>query len=242
MTLTDLTRQSLHDTESELWVPWAVAQRASAEQKVDASIEEGFKKYWLNLGTSTVFQGHVLMDFLSRIHLDILEIWNFRDPFQLLSGPKFRSEMMKVIEPLATEPREDESPETLSNASQIVSIAGVVATPFAQALASVSIAAYFLKFLYQRYQAIPTSAQCLGAYIVDLTLILHELFMSTIAMDPPRALTEALVDGALHGYKDNGSASEVHKGIREIARGKSLHPEKDVVALIKKHWNTNTAR
>jgi hypothetical protein len=37
-------------------------------------------EYWINLGKSTVFKGQVLLDCLSRIHLDIIEVWNFYDP------------------------------------------------------------------------------------------------------------------------------------------------------------------
>lgn len=73
-------------------------------------------EYWIDLGKSIAFEGHILLDCLSRIHLDIIEIWNFHDPekvsskfqlphssfhhlFKLLSGTYFREEMVKLIEP-----------------------------------------------------------------------------------------------------------------------------------------------
>ena len=37
--LADVTRNLLHEVEDELWVPWAMAQQASAHQKVELSIE-----------------------------------------------------------------------------------------------------------------------------------------------------------------------------------------------------------
>jgi hypothetical protein len=37
--LTDITRQSLREVESNLWIPWAVAQQINATQKLKASIE-----------------------------------------------------------------------------------------------------------------------------------------------------------------------------------------------------------
>jgi len=69
-----------------------------------------------------VFQGNTLLDCLSRIHLDIIEVWTFYDPekvssiyqllhssfgqyFKLLSGTYFRENMVKLIEPLLTEPQ-----------------------------------------------------------------------------------------------------------------------------------------
>ena len=40
-------------------------------------------EYWVNLGKSTVFQGKVLWDCVSRIHRDILAVWNFHDPLKV---------------------------------------------------------------------------------------------------------------------------------------------------------------
>lgn len=37
--LADVTHNLLHEVEGELWVPWAMAQHASAHQKVELSIE-----------------------------------------------------------------------------------------------------------------------------------------------------------------------------------------------------------
>lgn len=37
-------------------------------------------EYWLDLGTNVVFEGFLMWDCISRIHRDILEIWNFNDP------------------------------------------------------------------------------------------------------------------------------------------------------------------
>ena len=36
--LTKVTRDSLHDVEGDLWLPWAAAQQINARQKVDQSI------------------------------------------------------------------------------------------------------------------------------------------------------------------------------------------------------------
>jgi hypothetical protein len=69
---------------------------------------------------------------------------------------------------------------------------------------------------------------------VDITLILHEIFLATITMDPPRELTEELVFDTLDGYKDSDRARDIHRLVYEIADKKSLRPEEDFVALIKK--------
>ena len=46
-------------------------------------------EYWINLGKSTVFQGHTLLDCVSRIHQDITEVWNFDDPDKVSSEYEF---------------------------------------------------------------------------------------------------------------------------------------------------------
>ena len=43
-------------------------------------------EYWVNLGKSTVFMGHFLLDCLLRIHLDIIVVWNFYDPEKVSSN------------------------------------------------------------------------------------------------------------------------------------------------------------
>ena len=47
--LTEITRQSLHDVEGELWLPWAAAQQISARQKVEQSIRYGLTCNWRTL-------------------------------------------------------------------------------------------------------------------------------------------------------------------------------------------------
>ncbi|KAH8979809.1 hypothetical protein EDB86DRAFT_2859443 [Lactarius hatsudake] len=158
--LTETTRRCLHEVEGDLWVPWAAAQQINAQQKVNFSINEGFKNYWINLGTSTAFRGHILLDCLLRIHLDIIEAWTFYDPEKLLSGSYFCENMIKLIEPLLTEPQPGGIGETLSTLSTLSSIAGVVAASFAQVLSGAGIAIVAVKFLSQKYQAIPLTARC----------------------------------------------------------------------------------
>jgi len=44
--LTEVTRQSLHDVEGDLWLPWAAAQQINARQKVEQSIRYGLTRNW----------------------------------------------------------------------------------------------------------------------------------------------------------------------------------------------------
>ncbi|KAG6905916.1 hypothetical protein DXG01_016958 [Tephrocybe rancida] len=143
--LTKVTQKCLRTKET--LVPWAIAQQP--KQKVECSLEEGFKKYMKNLGKSTVFKGHVLLNCILRLHLDIVKVWNFRDP-----------EHFPVVAALA---------------------------PSSQ------------------------TALCLDAYIVDLTLVLHKLFIT----EQQQPLTSELVSKALKRYKDSRS-EHIHQRIRNI--------------------------
>ncbi|KAH9029956.1 hypothetical protein EDB85DRAFT_2147028 [Lactarius pseudohatsudake] len=231
--LTETTRRCLHEVEGDLWIPWAAAQQINAQQKVNFSINEGFKNYWINLGKSSVFQGHILLDCLSRIHLDIIEAWTFYDPEKLLSGLYFRESMIKLIEPLLTEPQPGGINETLSTLSTLSSIAGVVAASFAQVLSGAGIAIVAVKFLSQKYQAIPLTARCLGAYIVDLTLILHNLFIAILVKEPPRPLNRELIADTLKSYQDS-HAEKIHRLIDDIASGaRALDPKEKIADLIR---------
>ncbi|KAI9433705.1 hypothetical protein H4582DRAFT_965790 [Lactarius indigo] len=182
---------------------------------VNFSINEGFKKYWIDLGKSSVFRGYILSDCLLRIHLDIIEVWNFHDPDKLLSTTYFRANMIKLIEPLLTEPQPASMNETLSTLSGLTAIAGTVATSLAQVLSAAGIAVVAVKFLCQKYQAIPLTARCLGAYIVDLTLILHDLFIAVLS------------------YQDS-HAGNIHRLISDIASGtRALDPKEKLADLIR---------
>ncbi|KAG5732935.1 hypothetical protein E4T56_gene18100 [Termitomyces sp. T112] len=210
-TLTDLTiitRQCLRTTETLL--PWAVAQRVDPKQKVLASIEEGFKKYWKDLGKSTAFQGHVLVDCLWCIHLDIIKVWNFRDPKKLLSANEFRLRMLELIRPLIPQCEADLSVNERFPVLEILgSIFDSIIPLASMAIEAASLTIVAISFLYSRYQAVPRFALCLEAYIVDLTLVLHELFVSTLN-ERQQPLNDELILAALERYKDTRS-EHVHE-------------------------------
>ena len=50
-------------------------------------------------------------------------------------------------------------------------------------------------------------------YIVDLTLVMDQLFLDTLPLKPPRFLSQDQIDMALETYK-NSEAPEVHRQIR----------------------------
>jgi hypothetical protein len=53
-------------------------------------------------------------------------------------------------------------------------------------------------------------------YIIDLTLVMEQLFLVVLSIRPPRALSEADIDLALENYK-NSEIAQVHREIRQYA-------------------------
>ncbi|KAG6913794.1 hypothetical protein DXG01_004288, partial [Tephrocybe rancida] len=212
--LAKITQKCLRTKET--LVSWAVAQRINPKPKVECSLDEGFKNYMKNLGKNTMFKGHILEDCLLRIHLDIIKVWNFRDPDQLLSGNDFLKEMVLLIQPFIPRPQ---SSSTLQQRWPVVSALatklGTVFPPLALALGLAGLAIVAIEFLYDNYRAVPRTALCLEAYIVDLTLVLHELFVTSLEGQWPQPLTSELISETLKRYKDSRS-SHVHPCILNI--------------------------
>ena len=143
--------------------------------------------------------------------------------------------------------------KTLTNLSALTIFAAGVAAPFAPWLTGAGITAVAVKFLSQKYQAMyvkiitryknlllicrcqlsPLTALCLGAYIVDLTSILHNLFRATLFREPPRALDKKLVTDTLESYK-HSDAGNVHQLVRDVVSGTStLDPREKIADLIR---------
>ncbi|KAF8812865.1 hypothetical protein BYT27DRAFT_7085928 [Phlegmacium glaucopus] len=228
--LVNITRNCLHEVEGDLWILWATTQQISAQQKIERSISQTIAEYWLNLGRSSVFQDHYLIDCLRRIHDDILKIWNFHDPDNLLSGDLFFAQMIRLVEPLLS------GDDSLSQYSNMMSLVKAVSTGLAHVLGGVGIGIVAFKFLYGKYQKIPLTAGYLGAYIVDLLLVLHRIFTDTLHMDPPRPLSQEIISGALESHKDL-HAKMVHDRILAMTSENHLHLERKIGDLIQELLN-----
>lgn len=86
----------------------------------------------------------------------------------------------------------------------------------------------------------PEVLRCLMGYIVDLTLIMDQLFLDILPQKPPRRLSAELIDMALESYKTL-SAPSIHDEIREYAQKstftqilKSNNAQQKVVEIIRK--------
>jgi len=229
--LTKVTRDNLRNVEGSLWALWATAQQINARQKVDLSISEGMKKYWLDLGENVMFDGFRLVDCITRIRDDILKIWNFYDPLKVLPGEEFSKRLLELVQPLAAV-----SDEVIQNqrvgdvaglAANVVTVAAAISSGLILPALGTSMA---LKFLHSRYQRGKVTAIYIAAYIVDLILILHEISKVTLAtLDPPKSLSRDLVMDVLATYES--SSPHIHTQVKEVAA--SFKIEEKIASVIR---------
>ncbi|THV00505.1 hypothetical protein K435DRAFT_964033 [Dendrothele bispora CBS 962.96] len=227
--LTRVTRKCLHNVEADLWPSWAAAQQVNARQKIYFSIQEGFKKYWRDLGENTVYEKHRLIECMARIRDDILLVWNFNDPDKLLVSQEFGSKMFEFVKEFLPEPV---TTSDFSATSDYVSVAAAIVPVLGQIVAAGSMITSFAKAAYSGYQRGHSTAVCLRVYITDLTLILHHLFLATLVCEPPRPITPELVDETVRLYQ-NGDASRIHKDVLGAIGRVPSNPERKIADLIK---------
>ncbi|KAI0246610.1 hypothetical protein BJV78DRAFT_125834 [Lactifluus subvellereus] len=234
-----------HQVEGDVWIVSAMAQRASAQAKIDSSIEVGMKRYWQGLASSTELVGWTLEECLTILHCDIASSWNFNDPDNLLSGKDFQNRVMTLAQLVTPDTSNtSELRSWFQNLDQIQSMMGLTSALVAvaaPAVAAIGLSAMFIKWITGVYQKTPEVLRCLMGYIVDLTLVMDQLFLNTLPLKPPRFLTTEQIDAALEDYK-NSEAVEVHRAIREYANqatfGKILRAndaQQKVIELIKQH-------
>ncbi|TFK35636.1 hypothetical protein BDQ12DRAFT_737515 [Crucibulum laeve] len=216
--LIDLTQGLVENhVEGDVWIVSAMAQRASAQAKINSSIEVGMKKYWQGLASSANFGGSTLAQCLATIHVDITSSWNFNDPDNLLNGENFQCDIKRLAQLVAPDPAECLSWfESLGNIQTLIGVGTVFTSAVAPALAAIGLSAVFIKWIAVIYQQTPEVLRCLMGYIVDLTLIMDQLFLDTLPIKPPRRLTEEQVEMALENYTASDAAL-VHREIREYA-------------------------
>ncbi|KAJ7939553.1 hypothetical protein B0H13DRAFT_2497436 [Mycena leptocephala] len=80
-----------------VWFVAAMAQRASAWEKINASIEVGMKRYWPILASSTDLLGLKLEKCLQLLHYDITASWNFEDG-HLLNNEEFITKIKSLAQ------------------------------------------------------------------------------------------------------------------------------------------------
>ncbi|KAJ6537884.1 hypothetical protein B0H19DRAFT_1181113, partial [Mycena capillaripes] len=184
-------------------IVYAMAQRASAELKINTCVDAHFP-------------GSTLQKCLETVHKEMTESWNFYDPDDHLIEPSFMDKI-KVLAQLAT-PDESEAKSWFKNedreaAQTWIGLAGAsIAASAAPVIGALGVTAWFVKFVADLYHNTPETLRCFMAYLIDLTLVLHELFY-VLPIASPRTVTEDNIAQAFERYS-NSDLGRVHSEVR----------------------------
>ncbi|KAI9438741.1 hypothetical protein H4582DRAFT_195156 [Lactarius indigo] len=179
---------------------WSIAQRVNHDIIIQASIEVGRSRYWRGLGSSQDFTDQALESCVNAIHGDITNVWNFDDKEGYLLSRDFTGRMSHLVGDLAGPPAN----------SPVLDLNGA-AMDMAQ-------------WTNGSYQNNNRNIRCIMAYIVDLTVILHGLFVSA------RSVSAAKVQSVVKDYAESHSRSQIHDEIRSFVTEIPLtYHEKDTI-------------
>ncbi|KAJ7150770.1 hypothetical protein C8R46DRAFT_1358260, partial [Mycena filopes] len=216
--LVKTTGELIEKQFGDAWIVSAMAQRTNVEQKISGATAVGMKSYWQGLASSAKFPGWKLEKCLNTVHKEMTDSWNLYDPDDLLQKPDFLGRIRTVAQ-LVTPNDLDEAKSNLPKFNQIETLLGfAAATGLAAAvpaIAAIGLSLWFLNLLFQTYRDTPETLRCFMGYIIDLSLVMDQLFHITIAR-AARPLTDKDIDEALENYK-NANLGAVHREIRAYA-------------------------
>ncbi|KAJ7838559.1 hypothetical protein B0H13DRAFT_2367320 [Mycena leptocephala] len=160
---------------------------------------------------------------------------------QLLNGGEFEGKMKILVQPVIPDNSKGDSWSTnLEHVQTAVEVGTVFFAGAAPVVAGIGLAAMFINWLKDAYAATPEVLRFLMGYIVDLTLVLDQLFL-IVPIQPPRLLTNEHLDIAVETYK-NTDAVQVHDEIRRYATQASFaqifqsnKAQERVIQLIQEH-------
>ncbi|KAJ7460359.1 hypothetical protein B0H11DRAFT_2315926 [Mycena galericulata] len=156
---------------------------------------------------------------VNSVHEEIVDIWNFHDPHELLVGQTFSDQIKCLAQRVTQDAAEEKSGPNLEDIQTLVGV-GLGATVAAAAgpvIAGITLTGWFVQRMASVYDNTPKTLRCFMAYIVDLTLVLDQLFLVVLSIRPARPLTNADISMAFENYGSSNRGA-VHREIREYVR------------------------
>jgi len=158
----------------------SIAQRVDPKLKIKASIDIGKRKYWKALGSTAAFKGNTVAACLQVLHIDIVRVWNFKDPHGYLYSDEFKDLMARLVGKLDVGSTANPNQTMMVGLSTVAAIAGIVSAlsgPAAPIVVPIAASVVLAKWVHDVYQISRVVLQHFVAYIVDLTLVLQMLYL-----------------------------------------------------------------
>ncbi|KAI0247239.1 hypothetical protein BJV78DRAFT_1246992 [Lactifluus subvellereus] len=190
-------------------VEWSIEQTGSHDLEIDASIELGGEKYWRILWSLVDFKGQRLQDCLRILHTHIVSLWNFPDRSQYLSSDEFRGKMFHMVEDLASLLVAPSSSIPTTSSKVVLSSPRDLTVPALPAVPAGG-AQNLTVSMSNVQQTTQRNIPCVMGYMIDLTIILHELSKS-IGNVSPRNVRFAMAEHVISGRE-----TRIHRAIRSF--------------------------
>ncbi|TDL22677.1 hypothetical protein BD410DRAFT_748466 [Rickenella mellea] len=191
----------------------SIAQRVDPGVKINGSIEVGRKKYWRSLAASANFPGKTLKQCLEVIHTDVIAVWRFNDP-HLLNSQEFKVMMCQLVDSLADHNTPDPAKNLSAGLTMLAAIAGIVSAlsgPSAPIVIPIFASLIFAKWVSDVYRRSDDTLRRLMAYIVDLTLVMQNLFW--LVSDSELHVSRRFIKLAFKAYSESKAKPHVHYDI-----------------------------
>ncbi|KAG2040315.1 hypothetical protein BDR03DRAFT_949610 [Suillus americanus] len=224
--LIDLTTANVEKfVASEAALTMMIAQRVDIGLKLRASIA--------SLGSSMDFIGFTMLDCLSVIHKDIIDVWNFNDPHCHLASDQFKQLMQKDLDKVDPPHTSEAFVFGLSVVSKIAEILTSLDGPIMPIAVTIGTGMVLVKWVYDTYQQTKIALQRIMTYIVDLTCVMQILFL----LAPTGSISRHVIKIAIKAYEEAGKSnvhSEIQSYVSVTRSGRDNALEK-IVGLINDH-------
>jgi len=208
---------------TEASVVTAIAQRVNPGVNIDGCIAVGRIKYWKGLAASASFTEKALEKCLDVIHEDIITVWSLDDPHRCLGSTEFKALITNLVDDSSQNNTSNPKRTITVGMSMVGTIGGIVSTlsgPAAPIVIPIAGCFVLAKWIYDVYQKSHVTLRRLMAYIVDLTLIMQNIFWLVAIHRVP--VSRRLVKFAYVAYKESIVMSDVHEEIKKYVKGQTV--------------------
>ncbi|KAG6905802.1 hypothetical protein DXG01_000669 [Tephrocybe rancida] len=181
-------------------------------------------KYWEHLFTSVNFPRKKLQQCLNVIHTNIIAVWQFDDPQGHLSISSFKALMSNIVASEGGKNKIQGGPAKglATGISLVTGIAGIVSAisgPAVPIVIAIATSFVLAKWAYNMYQQMAIVLKVLMSYIIDLTLVLQNIFWLQVLTGYKQPLSCQIIKAGAHTYYESNAKQTILFKINEHLKG-----------------------